>query len=293
MRADMAKKGKCDLKDIDDAVIEIKFEKSDKRKKIGLYLTKSTCKKYTGMLELNSKSDYEYHIIEAGDLKEIHDKQDNRVVTFDVIKAKHDDVISDKDSVGFVFHLDGCIFIYTGDTGWSEDIEKQYKQIKERCQGKEIILLAHIGGFEENEKNYVRDKKNQGAFYENHLGRLGLVKICEVLKPKICLISEFGEEIGNFRIKIAEIFTGAFKNKIVFLPADIGLEYDFTKKKIRAITRIEDNKEPQLGDLIDAENVEVCLLKKDSSLHYFSKGADFTESDLIQVLIEKYDQSVK
>jgi tetratricopeptide (TPR) repeat protein len=292
-RADIAKNKNCSLDIIPDSEIEAEFEKSKRRKKIGIFLTKSTNKKYTGMLDLHSKNDYECHTIEAGEKKEIKDSSDKHVVVFDVIKAKHDDVISDKDSVGFIFYVDKSILIYTGDTGWSEDIEKQYKKIAEEFKEHEIILLAHIGGFKEYEKNYMIEKEKQKSFYKNHLGRLGLVKICEILKPKICLISEFGEEIGNYRISIAKIFNEAFKEEIVFLPADIGLEYDFTQKKISAITDIDVNKYTIVKNMIEAKDVGICLLRKDSSLHYFRKGNNFSESDLIQILIEKYDKSVK
>ncbi|MFA6981371.1 MAG: tetratricopeptide repeat protein [Ignavibacteriaceae bacterium] len=293
VRADIAKRKDCKLDEVKEDDIEREFIASGRRKKIEFYLTKSTEKKYTGMLGLHSKHDYNCHIIEAGDTKEIKDKNDKTIVSFKVLRAKHDDVISDKDSVGFVFNFDNTILVYTGDSGWSADIEKQYKEIKENHKEKEIILLAHIGGFKEYEKKYIIEEERENAFYKNHLGRLGLVKICELLKPKICLISEFGEELRNHRIKIANIFNEAFKNKIVFLPADIELQYDFIKKKISAITEIDTDKALTKEELIEPKNVDVCLLRKDYSLHYFSKNATFTESDLIQVLIEKYDSSVK
>jgi tetratricopeptide (TPR) repeat protein/L-ascorbate metabolism protein UlaG (beta-lactamase superfamily) len=292
-RADIAKNKKCSLDNITNNEIETEFVNSERRKKIGIYLTKSTNKKYIGMLELHSKNDYECHPIETGDKKEIKDSNDKHVVSFDVIKAKHDDVISDKDSVGFVFHFDNSILVYTGDTGWSEDIEKQYKIIKEECKEQEIILLAHLGGFKEYEKNYMIEEERQNSYYKNHLGRIGLVKISEILKPKLCIISEFGEEVSNFRIGIAKIFTKAFNEEIVFLPADIGLEYDFIQKKINAITNLDVENATVGESMIEAKEVGICQLRKDYSLHYFRNGNYFSESDLIQVLIEKYDKSVK
>jgi hypothetical protein len=113
----------------------------------------------------------------------------------------------------------------------------------------------------------------------------------EVVKPDVCFISEFGEGLKSFRLDIAKIFQEAFENKIIFFPADIGLTFDLKTKTIEAVTSVYLEKFKLSLDSVKPEAIETCLLRKDYSLHYFKKNEGFTESDLTQVLREKFDQS--
>ena len=112
------------------------------------------------------------------------------------------------------------------------------------------------------------------------------------LKPNICFISEFGEELRNHRVKLAEIYNATFKDTR-FLSSDIGLEYHIKEKKIRAITELNLDEYNYGTDLVDPLHVETCLLRKDYSLHYFDGKAKLKESDMMQVLVEKFDRSLK
>lgn len=287
IRKEIAQRKNCRIYDVSSDEIEETFLKSDRRKIIDFYMTNSVFKKFSGLFELSSKKGYKIHIIEKGDVKEI-----NSSVSFDVLAAKHRDIISDTDSVGFTIDLGNSVLIYTGDTGWSEKIEKNYKKIGKKHKAKFKLLVAHLGGVKETEITYLNEEVNKDeAFYANHLGRLGLVKINEVVNPDICFISEFGEELKGFRIKIAKIFQEAFENKILFFPADIGLIFDFKSRTIEAVTSVNLEKYKLTKEEIKPEEIETCLLRKDYSLHYFKKNGNFTEGELIQVLIEEYDQS--
>ena len=185
--------------------------------------------------------------------------------------------------------------IYTGDTGWSDNIEKQYKKVLKKCKNKYILLIAHIGGFKEKEMKYLSHKRKEREkyLYNNHLGRIGLTRLNEILKPDVCLISEFGEEFKGYRIKLAEIYQDAFENEITYLPADIGLKFCLKKKQFEAITKIDSEKNSLEMSYIDAKDVNSCLLRKDYSLHYFNNKSNFTETDLIQIIIEKFEESTK
>ena len=288
IRADIAKSREMDISKVSEEDIEKAFlEGSSRRKVIDFYISKSVDKKFSGMLNLYSNDDYTYHVIERGDVKILF----NGSLKVNVIGAKHNDIISDRESVGFVFIFDKLGLIYTGDTGWSAEIEKQYESISEDLKDKHIVLLAHMGGFKEYENKYLFPETRKDAFYKNHLGRLGLAKLVQIIKPEICFISEFGEEMRNYREELAEIYTRIFKQTTLFIPADIGLEYHLNNDKIRAITELDLDKYEYKTSLIDPNCIRTCLLRKDYSLHYFDDHATFKESALIQVLIEQFDKS--
>ncbi|MBF0474128.1 MAG: hypothetical protein HQK93_10445, partial [Nitrospirae bacterium] len=218
-------------------------------------------------------------------------------VSIKVINASHDDVVSKMDSVGFIFDFKETVLIYTGDTGWTDIMKKQYHEISELYKSKDKILIAHMGGFKEEELEYLDSKDHNKLYYKNHLGRIGITGINETLKPNICLISEFGEEFkeGNSRIEIARIFNKAFNDNgydITFLPADIGLKYDFIKKQIEVIKKTNFAKKEKTFSYIDAKGVNVLQLdKKDNSLHYYKVKKD---SDTIKRYLEdEYDNSLK
>ena len=282
----LARKMGVDYKRVSEDKVEQAFLKSNRRKIINLYITKSTYKKYIGMLNLYSDTNYNIHIIDKNWQGTVNG------IKVKAIKAQHNDIISDRDSIGFVFSLDNTVIVYTGDTGWNEKIEKSYKELaddKNYYKDKEYkLLIAHLGGFKEYEKNYVIKDYKKSPFYKNHLGRLGLAKINEILNPDICFISEFGEEFKGKRIELAQIYDKVFKN-IVFFPADIGLTMDLKTGEINAITILNIEESKYKEEFIDPKNVRIRLFRKDSSLNYHDKKID--TGDLSDILNDQYNQS--
>ncbi len=289
IRSEIAKEKGCDINKVSPEMVEDEFKKSKRRKEIDLYITLSVFKKFTGLFELLSNTDYKIHSIEKGSCLKISDK-----VTVEIIGAKHFDIISDRDSTGMVLSYNDVAIIYTGDTGWSKEIEEQYKKIAKDYKSKYKLLVAHLGGFKEYEQFYKTGDNDYSCFYKNHLGRLGLAKINEIIKTDICFISEFGEELKGHRMEIADIFNKAFKDeKTFFLPADIGLTFNIDKRRIKAITKIDVEKNSVEYGFVEPKKVKCCLLRKDYSLHYYFSDANLIESDLMQVLIDQYDRSTK
>jgi tetratricopeptide (TPR) repeat protein len=287
IRKKIAQRRNCDINAVTSDEIEREFLNSRRRKIIDFYMTNSVFKKFSGLFELSSTKNYKIHCIEEGEIKKL-----NNLASFEVIAAKHRDIISDTDSVGFIISMGDTALIYSGDTGWSEKIEENYKRVIKDYNDKYKLLVAHLGGFKETEINYMNENADrEKVFYPNHLGRLGLVRINEIVKPKICFISEFGEELKGYRIKIAKIYQEAFDNKIIFFPADIGLTFNFKSKMIEAVAKVNLEKYELSKAEVKPGEIEPCLLRKDYSLHYFKKDGDFTESELTQVLDKKYDNS--
>ena len=288
IRKVIAERKRIDPLNISDDEIEKEFIKSSRRKIINFYITLSVFKKFSGLFDLFSKNDYRLHIIQSGDKIKIEAGLD-----LEIIKAKHYDVISDRNAVGIIIKLDKCCVIYTGDSGWDKEIEEEYKQVAKNYKKDYKLLLAHIGGLKEYERNYLTRKDKSRAYYKNHLGRLGLAKLVEILKPNVCFISEFGEELKEYREELSEIFQKAFKDKVIFLPADIGLIFDLSNKKIQAICSCNASKNEISYDYVEPSKVKTCLLRKDYSIHYYSTDKRIVDKDLVQVLSEHFDVSKK
>ena len=172
---------------------------SPRRKRIRIYMSASTFKIFAPRFDLYKTSDYDIVIIKETEKLPIRPPNQNdgpyrSDLTITAISAKHNDLQSDRDSLGFVFHSESkkYVLVYTGDTGYDSEIEDQYKELKVKYSAYNVILLAHLGGFKDYEKNFAAEKEmemNWSSFYKNHLGRLGLARLVEVLEPEICIIS--------------------------------------------------------------------------------------------------------
>jgi len=298
-----------DNTEITDKEIDDEFEKSGRRKMVDIFMPQSVFKKYGGLFELFKRVDYRIHIIEKG--RTGIELCSGCKLKMDVLGAKHFDIISDFSSVGMVLHTEKSAIVYTGDTGWNIEIENEYKQVYTNIKDKKSVLIAHLGGFKEYENDYAKyflaeDSIGMGnSYYKNHLGRIGVAKVTDIVKPELCLISEFGEEFKRHRQEITEIYNKVFNNNPKFLPADIGLVYhledstDDKKNKIKAISKIKiDNyKMPSLKDKYtfefkDKDKIKTILLWEDCSLHYYSEGCVKPE-ELIQILQKEYRDSIK
>lgn len=282
-----------DRKEAIEKKVKEEFEK--RRKCIKFYMTAGTHKKYANFFNLEKSSNYK--VVCVDDEENNKFKISGTKLEVHVIKAQHNDVISDCCSVGFCFKLKDFALVYTGDTGFEDiSIKNAYKKLKARHinEKKHITLLANLGGCKDSEKYYSINniKRNKECYYKEHLGRIGLTKITEILRPEVCIISEFGEEFDGYRIDVTKMFDEAFKSKkdigseIVFLPADIGfcLKFHNNKIKVRAITdHIPKEKPNELTDRDGfacefVEPHEVCLgeVYQVSQLYYFKEGVDPT-----------------
>ena len=263
-----------------------------------------------------------YKVISA---KEKINVSDNVKIT--VLEAKHEDLFSKCNCYGFMIETPLLIFVYTGDTGWCEfeneelktesSIFIQYSNLRTYAQSrnKKIILLAHIGGFKDDENKYW-DSQSEAMYYKNHLGRCGLTKLVMTLNPNLCIISEFGEEFNGVRIELSNIYNKAFKrynkHSIVFLPADIDLEISLDSKRsdssklsmegniqqyedvlptVKVISKIDFNNRYISYEFVEPSKVIVGEYRFKNLLFYYKKNANITEADCIQALIEGFERT--
>lgn len=280
---------------------------------IKIFMASSVHSKYSGMFVFSDSTKIDIEYIFPGKTIQL-DK-----VEVIITKAKHDDQISKETPVGFTFVIEKHAIVYTGDTGFNKTIRDEYLNLKKRLNEKEIkkeniVLIANLGGFKENEKLCpdLDDLTKEGmrnpdlerkiyekSFYPNHLGRLGLVEVNKCLDPGICLISEFGEELDNHRVELSEIFNSVFNKKISFIPADIGLNITIQDKGYlcRVIdSYFEDsedsNKDKIIYNYIIPQKITAKRLMIDSSLRYFDESNEKI-MDLMQLLLMKYSSLSK
>ena len=206
----------------------LKLEKAkrycEQRKVIDIYLSISAFKKHDAKLKLSQDADYHVHVVDT----EHFPIDCGKGVYVTPIPAKHFDLISDCDALGFVIESDKSALVYTGDTGYTPEIGAVYRDLRKKYEKKEhIALLAHLGGFKKREDNLDEIHLRSGeAFYKDHLGRNGMICLVHDLCPECCILSEFGEEFDGRRKDLAQLFTAVFTfpdHKIPFIPADIGL----------------------------------------------------------------------
>jgi ribonuclease BN (tRNA processing enzyme) len=216
-----------------NAQLNKQYESSARRKIIDIYLTLSVYKKYASWLKIDKASMYRLHIIDQ-DGEDIPFENKNNIKLVQ-IEAKHDDLISDNYCKGFLFKFENAFWLlYTGDTGYSPRIDTKYKEISAAAQkaGIPLLLLAHLGGFKHRERrNYWQDDLTK-AYYEKHLGRLGLIQIAQSVQAGLIVVSEWGEEFKGSckRAKLCELLTDKLKQD--FIPADIGLSLRVNKGKV-------------------------------------------------------------
>jgi len=236
-------------------------------KKITFYITNGTSKKYNNFFDLMKRSNYKVVPVDAENAKNFAIGD----INIHVIEANHNDIMSDHASVGFCFEQDDFALIYTGDTSFL-GMSTKYNELSNHYIGKKIVLIANIGGFINSERDYLSGGDREEYYYKKHLGRLGLAKLVEILKPELCIISEFGEEFTGYRHKIAEIFDEVYGEtlKTKFLPADIGLHVKCKKGSIQVWAH---NSSTDLtdSDFIDPLNVRVGEVNQINQLYYYSK----------------------
>lgn len=207
-------------------------------------------KKFSGLLDLRG-SDYIDKVYTLTADSEFLIDQNLKITA---LKAYHDELITKKYSVGIRFDFldDKKTIILTSDTGLfphkkkdgetvanhkGEEIWKTYK-IDEKQ--KINLLITHIGSMKENELKADIDTKPEIVYYANHLGIIGTSRVISAIKPKLAIVSEFGEELKDFQEELIEIIDKIVKDIIPdeetrIVPGDTSLIYDIKDEKFYCI----------------------------------------------------------
>lgn len=230
--------------------------KSPYSKKINLYLNLGSMLKFRSIIDFKSNEIINKVVcINPGEEYII----DGRNSLLTVLPAYHNEVVTKYMAVGlhfeFKFNNENRRVILTSDTGLyplkdsddhNEDrinvgleIYKQYKKILGEKYENIDLLIAHLGSLGDSEllnRMYSPDAKDWFEYtklYKNHLGVLGVLLMIRNVAPRLSLISEFGEELKNFReplIDIVRTILAPDRRKI--LPADTSFIYYLDSKEI-------------------------------------------------------------
>jgi len=152
--------------------------------------------------------------------------------------AYHDDKTKISDSYGFILQFppsNGDFRLgYTGDTKWVENAHKQYDD----CQ----TIIIHLGSLIKRSKtfNYYDNPMRCRELIadEGHPYLFGLLRYMTAIadsRPvdssgkRLILLSEFGEELkGKIRIDLTKRLSEVYKEKLMVLPVDVGLNIRLT-----------------------------------------------------------------
>jgi len=198
----------------------------------------------------------EISTINPGDSYRMNDN--STVMT--VLPAYHDEIVTRYYAVGLHFAFffgddDKRSLLLTSDTGLyppSEkgesdqnqqssmmEIHERYKLVNENLVRGVDILVPHLGSIGKKELSAVEDMNWQpeDILYGNHLGVLGVLRLISAIKPKLALVSEFGEELKTFRQDLLLLMQKVMKKvmpveAINILPADLPFIYDIRERTV-------------------------------------------------------------
>ena len=262
-----------------------KIIKSSKEyKKINIYMNIGSFKKFSGLMDLRSSEyiDCIYTLSERSKYKL------GEGVTVQALRAYHDELISKKYAVGLKFSIgngkDAKTILITSDTGLFPhkkggladedvaDVSKQEIWETYRLSSKPVhLLIVHIGSIREDEFKASIDAQNEKVFYPNHLGIMGTIRVISKIKPRLAIVSEFGEELIDFQedlIKsIEKVVNACFAPEDCpkFLPGDLPLIYSIEDEKIYCVLSKQ---------LVPASHITYTLPDKKTLYYYDARISD-------------------
>lgn len=226
----------------------------EEKKKVDIFLNVSSLNKFGNLISVDNKSINKIYILQQGSEFNFEEEYGFKLK---VTKAQHREIYGSQYSTGLIFNLiyntidektkfekdeekdkekENLIkgsekkerefrLSFTVDTGYTEEIGKQYKDSD--------LLIAHIGSIKEKEFNL--DINIQERLYKTHLGLIGTAKIIEDAKPHLAIISEFGEELGTKRLDIVRAIERVIKSKRIkrVIAGDIGMKVTIPDLKIK------------------------------------------------------------
>ena len=240
-----------------------KEKREDSKLKIRFFLNAGAFKKFSGMIDLN---DYGYtdhlFVMSEGSTFNLSGDAKKKAGKIHVLPAYHHELLSRDQAVGLYFDLTSPDeknrhrILLTSDTGlFPQDLSGTDPKKPKNCDGSPIyekyksfldnnevdLMVVHIGSIKKTERDGIGRSfdslSNRHAIcYPNHLGYIGTREVIQNIKPKVAVLSEWGEEMKNFRMPLcrdiydsvnAYLESKGQQGKITVLPSDIPLIYRF------------------------------------------------------------------
>jgi len=175
-----------------ETLLTLLFELKDRaeKKAVDFLCSQGTFVKYKTLLMKGIEGGYLNPIhLHPGQMLTLTNWKDR--MTLKIIRALHHE-FHDNAPVGFIFELKQpeCVEPFrlgiTGDTAWRPGLYRDFADVD--------LLIAHLGTVE---------KKN-GELLKSHLGLKGLGLLIKGVKPKLTVVTEFGEEVGERRYQLCK-----------------------------------------------------------------------------------------
>lgn len=249
-------------------------------KKIKLYLNTGSFQKFSGLLDLRGCDYFDFiYPMSPGDKYTIEGG-----IRITALPAFHDELVAKKYALGIHLAIDAGgetkNILLTSDTGLfpqmktedgfiadtsKNEIHSYYGSLKNNVN----LLIPHLGSIKEEEITEPMTGDKNKIFYPNHLGIIGTARIITAIKPKLAIISEFGEELKAFRKELidllVEVVDGYFKSskehKPKILPGDISFIYNIATESIYCILS---------ESLINYKDINYELIEND--FYFFDKN---------------------
>lgn len=229
--------------------------------RLNLYLNLGTQVKFSNLLSREEKFIEKIVTMNEGDEYTLSENED---VVVKPISVKHGDLMTENSTKGLIFELfknnkkDPPLYKLgiTSDTECFDGLYDKFRGLD--------VLVVHMGSMAEEE--FTTD-----CFFEytnkdiigQHLGIKGVVNVVTRTKPKLSIISEFGEELNSVRTSIANQIDQFIKERI--LPADLGLKLIFDSGTIKM-------KCCNCGKLVEMDGVKYTDYKKCNKILYYCEN---------------------
>ncbi len=213
-------------------------------------------------------------------------------IRFRVVKANHDELVSRDYSIGLVmeisFDSQSRKIVLTSDTGllpfegnsdrpiigsdYEHEVWKSYNEDNKETD----VLVVHVGAIKEKELD-ESFKVPKDACYPNHLGIIGTARVITKVRPKLAIVSEFGEEMRAFRCSLIEglkkeVVDKALKRDgkpgkdICIIPGDISFVYDLKTEKYCSCVNLKWKTYKNICFATDSDHDDLC-----NGVYYFDK----------------------
>ena len=210
-----------------EAILSL-FSKSKVNKKIGLFMNLGASVKFSNLISKNEP------IIERIEiLNEDQTYQITSSLEMKATKTVHRDILTETSGRGLLFGLKIGSKTFnlgiTGDTTFYLDARDE-KGLDSSFKDADV-LVSHLGSIHEAEFELV-DNFVAHKYDGEHLGIRGVVNLIFKCRPKLAIISEFGEELRELRTIIASRVDEILENydstsNVRVIPGDIGLKVVF------------------------------------------------------------------
>lgn len=228
------------------------FSKIERHDRLNLFMNLGSQVKFAHLISKNESG--------IGNVEILNDNETYRIsenVDMVACKAIHNDILTQGTSKGLVFQLRKGSRIFnlgiTGDTKlYSETSVEEERSLFNLFEDMDVLVL-HLGSIHECEFELTADNFENHRYKGEHLGIRGIVNLIFRCRPKLAIVSEFGEELRDLRANIANWIDNTFDNydssgNVRVIPGDIGLKIVFDNS-VKVKCEI-------CGKLIELEDVE-------------------------------------